>query len=140
MQSSKKRRNTAQRTVIMEELCATTAHPTAADLFEKVRHRLPRVSLGTIYRNLEVLHGEGVIQKLEFAGAEARFDANIKPHHHIRCTNCGCLRDLPPLRPGQEPALLQDQAGFRIEGFRLEYYGVCPDCRESEGPGAPPAH
>ena len=140
MQTFKKRRNTTQRTVILEELCATVNHPTAADLFDQVRRRLPRISLGTVYRNLEVLHKEGMVRKLEFGGAEARFDGTTEPHHHIRCRVCGCLQDLPPLPPGEEPVQLQDQAGFRVEGFHLEYFGVCPGCRENKGPGASGAH
>ena len=74
MSDTKLRRNTPQRRIILEELCAVTTHPTAGELYGIVRRRLPRVSLGTVYRNLEVLYANGVINKLDYAGAEARFD------------------------------------------------------------------
>lgn len=132
MRSNSNRRNTLQRSVILEELCSTKRHPTASELFAKVRVRLPRISLGTVYRNLEVLHKEGQIRKLEFSGAEARFDADMDPHHHIRCTRCGSVKDLPAAGPLVEPP--RESAGFLIEGHRLEFYGLCPDCRKSAEP------
>ncbi len=139
MPTSKIRRNTPQRTVILQELCATKEHPTAAELFAMVRRRLPRVSLGTIYRNLEVLHEDGFVLKLELAGHEARFDGTTTPHYHIRCTSCGCVRDLPAPPRDKLVAKPQDSAGFRIDGHRLEFYGVCPDClRQGSGNPAGP--
>ena len=56
-------RMTTQRRVILDELRSTGSHPTADQLYERVRRRLPRISLGTVYRNLEILAGQGVIQK-----------------------------------------------------------------------------
>lgn len=126
----KLRRNTPQRKVVLDELLAAPVHPTAAELYERVRQRLPRVSLGTVYRNLEVLHQDGMIRKLEFAGTETRFDGNLDPHYHVRCNACGDIVDVYDLGPGGAPAQPDELAGFRIEGHRLEYFGICPDCQE----------
>lgn len=131
MSSSKMRRRTPQRAIILEELCSMSTHPTAAELFTRVRARLPRISLGTVYRNLEVLHGEGLVVKLGFSGAEARFDGATRPHDHIRCVRCGAIHDLPATAadlPGDA-----DLAGFEVHGHRLEYFGVCPACRVAGG-------
>ena len=128
-QETKLRRNTPQRKVILEELCAVKTHPTAAELYDLVRRQLPRVSLGTVYRNLEVLHGDGLIRKLEFAGTESRFDGDMSEHYHVRCTDCGHIADVFDLGPGGKPAQPAELAGYRIQGFRLEYLGVCPDCQ-----------
>ncbi len=132
MPSNKIRRNTPQRMVILQELCATKEHPTAAELFAAVRRKLPRVSLGTIYRNLEVLHEDGFVRKLELAGHETRFDGTTAPHYHVRCTSCGCVRDLPA--PLHDKLVTQpvDSAGFRIDGHRLEFYGLCPGCQQGD--------
>lgn len=129
MATEKLRRNTPQRRVVLEELCQMKTHPTAAELYAMVRQRLPRISLGTVYRNLEVLHEDGMIRKMEFAGAESRFDGEMEPHDHVRCTDCGRITDIFPQGPVPIPTPLEDMAGFRVEGYRLEYFGSCPSCQ-----------
>ena len=94
MTETKFQRNTPQRRVILEELQKTSSHPTAAELYAKVRRRLPRISLGTVYRNLDLLAEMGKIQKLDLAGGETRFDGNPEPHCHMRCVRCGRVDDL----------------------------------------------
>ena len=125
----KLRRNTPQRRVILEELRQLHSHPTASELHTIVRRKLPRISLGTVYRNLEVLCEDGRINKLELAGAEARFDAMTHPHLHIRCTRCHKVEDLP------EDGLLvnppAELAGYLVKGSRQEFFGICPACRQS---------
>ena len=134
MATNKLRRQTPQRAVIMEELCASKAHPTAAELFAQVRRRLPRISLGTVYRNLEVLHEDGQIRKLELAGSETRFDGTTTPHYHVRCRACGCVRELPTPLHDKLVTMPMETGGFRIDGHRLEFHGLCPSCLgETEG-------
>ncbi len=123
------RRNTPQRKVLLEELCGLNTHPTASELYEIVRKRLPRISLGTVYRNLEVLHESGQIIKLDLAGHEARFDGMVVPHCHARCTSCGIVRDLPEIDPRKFETPSAEINGFLIQGFKLEYFGICPGCR-----------
>lgn len=123
-------RKTRQRQVILEELRAVTSHPTAVELYELVRRRLPRVSLGTVYRNLDLLARSGLIEKLEHSGGEARFDANTAQHDHLRCVRCGRVDDVmaPPLdltRPEDH-----DLRGYELIGHRLEFLGICPRCRQ----------
>ena len=132
MAVGKLRRNTPQRRVILHELCQMTSHPTAAQLYALVRQRLPRISLGTIYRNLEVLHEDGLIHKMEFAGTETRFDGNVDSHDHVRCTVCDRVDDIHPAEPGLAPVQPVELGGFQITGYRLEYFGICPDCRKRE--------
>lgn len=127
MNSTKQRRNTPQRHVVLEELRAMESHPTAAELFSVVRGKLPRISLGTVYRNLEVLYEDGLINKLELAGSETRFDGMTEPHLHIRCTSCGKVQDV--MVPALQPQTPVELVGFQVQGCRTEYFGVCPDCR-----------
>ncbi len=127
-------RNTKQRTIILEELRKLTSHPTATDLYNIVRKRLPKISLGTVYRNLERLTETGIIQKLELTGNESRFDAMVVRHNHVRCVECGRVDDLLDLPDDpliERPAIID---GYRIEGYHLEFYGVCPHCyKKSKG-------
>jgi Fur family transcriptional regulator, ferric uptake regulator len=129
MVTSRIQRNTRQRQVILDELRKLTSHPTAAALYEIVRRRLSKISLGTVYRNLELLARMGVIQKIEFTGGEARFDGNVGRHDHVRCVHCGRLDDLsaPPLDLLGGAA--NDWGGYQVLGHRLEFFGICPQCQ-----------
>jgi Fur family transcriptional regulator, peroxide stress response regulator len=129
MDPTSKLRMTTQRQVIMEELRKVTTHPTAGELCQMVRERLPRISLGTVYRNLDILSRSGLIQKIDVAGQEMRFDGDTRDHYHLRCLDCGRVADV-------EMELLQglDQnvakiSGWDIFGHRLEFVGSCNDCQ-----------
>ena len=125
-------RTTRQRQIILEELQNLTSHPTAAGLYEIVRRRLPRISLGTVYRNLELLTRLGTIQKLEYGGGEARFDGNVQRHDHVRCVECGRLDDIPGPPLDLSGGIANDFNNYRILGCRLEYLGVCPECQNRQ--------
>jgi Fur family transcriptional regulator, ferric uptake regulator len=125
-------RITEQRKIIIEELQKLTSHPTANELYEIVRQRLPRISLGTVYRNLEILSESGMIQKLEMAGTQKRFDGTVENHYHVRCVICGRVDDvpMPPIRAIDEA--LAGVSEYDILWHRLEFMGLCPACREKE--------
>ena len=131
MPASRKRRNTPQRITILEQLRACHDHPTAAEIYGVVRTRLPRISLGTVYRNLDVLQEDGLIHKIEHAGADTRYDGRLEPHDHVRCTSCGAMRDMPDdgTPTASRPLPTAEVAGFAIDGCRLEFYGQCRECR-----------
>ncbi|MDR2487907.1 MAG: transcriptional repressor [Desulfovibrio sp.] len=129
-------RMTKQRAAILEILRSVQSHPTADELYEMVRKKLPRISLGTVYRNLEFLNNAGELVRLERAGMQKRFDGNITPHHHVRCKRCGRIGDVffPSDRSFICDAQTQD---FIIHDMDVEFTGLCrlceaqmPDCLE----------
>ena len=125
-------RLTKQRQVILEELKKTRSHPTADELYQEVRKRIPNISLGTVYRNLEILASCGLIKKIETAGSQKRFDGNTTPHHHVRCMECGKIGDLS-CEPSVPLNGVVDQAcGYKIFDYRLEFIGLCPECRKKK--------
>jgi Fur family transcriptional regulator, ferric uptake regulator len=127
-------RLTTQRKVILEELRNTRTHPTADEVYDLVRKRLPHVSLGTIYRNLDFLFSQGLIRKLDKVGSQMRFDAFVDPHLHVSCVACGKVADLP--RDTASVVLrIKDQTTFQITGHWLELYGLCPDCHSAKTKG-----
>ena len=142
MQTRRSHRNTQQRQVILEELRGLTSHPTAADLYQLVRARLPKISLGTVYRNLELLTEMRAIQKLEAGGTEARFDGNADHHHHVRCVSCGRVDDLGDVPEDLTDALagacISHPSGYEILGYQLVFSGICPGCgtKQSDNPSA----
>jgi Fur family ferric uptake transcriptional regulator len=125
---------TCQRRVILEELRKLDTHPSADELYAIVRRRLPRISLGTVYRNLEVLTRQGEIQKLELCGSQKRFDGRPDNHYHIRCSVCGRVIDAPvSFAPGLE-AQVRQVTDFKILGHKLEFIGICPHCQQADSP------
>jgi Fur family transcriptional regulator, peroxide stress response regulator len=119
-------RLTRPRRVILEVVRATDAHPSASLVYESVRRRLPRVSLGTVYRNLRRLAAEGLVrERAEPTGL--RFDGNLAPHDHFTCVACGRVLDVPRRRPTPAPAA--PVPGLEILSHRVEFYGRCGACR-----------
>ncbi len=111
-------------------------HPTVEEIFRRVRKALPRISLGTVYRNIDVLHRCGQALKVESPCPRARFDARVDDHYHIRCIRCGAVDDVElPACPDIRKAVKNDM-GFEILGHNLEFVGLCPRCRKgSRGAG-----
>ena len=128
MSNQKKHRMTRQRRIILEELRKVDNHPSADEIYEIVRKRIPRISLGTVYRNLEILSELNQIKKLAISGNLKRFDGNIANHYHIRCLGCGRVDDvkIAPLKDIEQQ--LSGTTGFTITGHNLEFNGYCPDC------------
>jgi Fur family ferric uptake transcriptional regulator len=115
----------------LEELKKLTTHPTAVGLYEIVRRRLPKISLGTVYRNLELLARQGTIQKLYFDEQQARFDGDVSRHDHIVCMKCGRMDDIhcPPI--DLLTAAANDCGGYRLLDRRVQFVGICPRCLEN---------
>ncbi len=126
----RKYRSTRQRQVILEELRKVTSHPTADEVCQMVRKRMPRISLGTVYRNLEMLADYGLVAKLEMAGSQRRFDGNVESHYHVRCDSCNRIDDIPAKPVAIAEDDLRNATNFEIRGHRLEFFGLCPDCRK----------
>lgn len=129
MHAQRLQRNTRQRQVILEELQKLDSHPTAAALYDVVRRRLSKISLGTVYRNLELLARMGLVHKLEFTGGETRFDGNVGEHDHLRCVQCGRVDDVSAQPLDLLGGVDNDFCGYQVLGRRLEFFGICPQCR-----------
>ncbi len=129
---NRKLRATDQRRVIVEELRRTRTHPTANEVYEMVRSRIPKISLGTVYRNLEILSESGLIKKLEMAGAQRRFDGTLENHFHVKCVKCNRVSDVELPHVQDMLSGFTELNGFEIVLSHLEFSGVCPQCRKKE--------
>ena len=124
-------RRSKQREIILEELMKLGSHPSAGELYSRVRRRLPRVSLGTVYRNLEILAREGLVRRIELGGERMRYDGGRGAHQHVRCVRCGRIDDIPESAPaGERDREIVRRAGYRLVERRIEYLGVCLSCRK----------
>ena len=92
---------------------------------------MPRISLGTVYRNLDFLSSRGVVLRLGGAGTQKRFDGNPAPHPHLRCVSCGRVDDLhSPLALPEIP--VEQSMGYSNLRCDVEFVGVCPICAEQK--------
>ena len=123
-------RMTNQREMILQELQKSREHLSADELYDRVKKKMPRISLATVYRNLEILSDIGLIRKLEVCGRQKRFDWNSGDHDHIYCVRCHRIDDLALDRKELGLEAPDDLAGYRITGYRLEVAGLCATCRE----------
>lgn len=125
------KRRTKQRKMILEELKDDCSHPTAAELYKRIRQKLPNVSLGTIYRNLDLLVTEGAVQKLVQSGEETRFDSNPDHHYHVRCNSCGRVDDIfSQMLDFGELTGNHILNSYKVLGHKLEFNGLCSDCHD----------
>jgi Fe2+ or Zn2+ uptake regulation protein len=121
-------RETRQRRVVYESVRNTTSHPTAEWIFEHVRQTLPKISLGTVYRNLSVLKEEGMIREVWAHDRRAHYEACCEPHAHFICTGCGEIRDVHG-QPSLEWRTLKELVGCEVREQRVEFAGLCARCQ-----------
>ena len=121
-----------QREAIVAFLKTRKDHPTADTVYQEIRHSIPNISLGTVYRNLSLLSDRGEILRLSCDGKTDRFDADIRPHYHFLCKQCGCVQDVD--LPYQEnlDQLAQTSFSGTITSHELLFHGICNDCAANE--------
>jgi Fe2+ or Zn2+ uptake regulation protein len=122
------RRQTRQRQLVYETVASTDAHPSAEWVHGRVRRQMPRVSLGTVYRNLQLLVAEGRL-KAWTRGRTTRYDADVTPHDHFVCRACGLLLDIERAPEAISSEKRLRAGGHQIDNRVLEFIGVCRDCR-----------
>ncbi len=122
-------RMTNQREMILRELKKSKKHLTADELYERVKKFMPRISLATVYRNLEILSDAAMIRKLEISGRQKRFDSELQDHDHIYCIQCHRIENLD-IGDKEVDLGTVDTRGYAITGRRLEVIGVCPRCQK----------
>lgn len=120
-------RLTAQRRLILGVVQATDVHPTAEWVHAAVRRARPRVSLGTVYRNLRLLARQGLLAEIRWGGT-LRFDARVHRHHHFTCSACGRIFDLEEPVDARLEARVASRTGFRVSHHRIEFFGACGEC------------
>ncbi len=123
-------RMTPQRLAVLQALRSTDSHPTAEELRGLVQDLVPRVSLGTIYRNLHVLVEEGYVRRLPTPQGSHRFDGDLSAHLHVICRECGRISDVHLEIDALALERVTTLTGFSNLSQRVEFRGICPDCRD----------
>jgi Fur family peroxide stress response transcriptional regulator len=123
-------RPTAQRALVHEVVTTSDEHLTAAEVFERVRARDPRVGYGTVYRSLHLLVEHGLIQELTFADQSSRYDGRTDRHDHVHCTRCGVIMDVEVPMALMATHVAEERSGFSITSHHTVFSGVCSSCQK----------
>ncbi|MBR2441744.1 MAG: transcriptional repressor [Clostridia bacterium] len=123
-------RQTKQKQIIYEAL-KTLDHPTATEVYGYVHENAPSVSRATVFRVLAGFASGGRALELRSAGSEVRYDYNVQPHYHARCTDCGRVADV--MAEGLPLGGLKVMAdhGFEVSGYSVEFFGTCKNCKKA---------
>lgn len=134
MERAIRQRTTQQLTVISAAIQGDHSHPSAEDIYLRVRKILPHVSLGTVYRNLQRLVQEGMIQMLFLGERVARYDPTLGEHDHFICQQCGRVEDVLVDRDLQVDFAQLVKEGFTVTAHSLAIHGVCQRCGQRRAP------
>jgi Fe2+ or Zn2+ uptake regulation protein len=133
-----RRHQTRQRAELLACLRRCDSHPTAAELHAALRSGFPRLSLGTVYRNLDVLVQEGEIEAVPCESGTLRYDGNPTPHHHFTCQACGQIQDISLPAPRALGRQLRERYALEAHRIRIDFIGLCTQCRDAAQPNRQP--
>lgn len=123
-------KHSKQRESIKAYLANTTEHPTADMVYMHVRKEFPNISLGTVYRNLNLLAELGEIVKITTPDGADRFDGCTHPHYHVLCTKCGSLTNLEITKCMPFDEMARKHFAGHIETHEAMFFGICEKCLE----------
>ena len=125
-------KRSVQREAILDELRSLTCHPTAEELYQRLKSVIPNLSLATVYRNLEQFSKAGLVLKLDCGGELKRFDGNVNIHPHLRCADCGAVSDMDNSKLSKlQNELIKMLPELDCRSLRLEFCGICSRCQNN---------
>ena len=126
-------KRSVQREAILDELRSLKCHPTAEELYQRLKQSMPNLSIATVYRNLEQFSKAGLVLKLDCGGELKRFDGNVNIHPHLRCTDCGAVSDMDNRKLSElQNELINMLPELDCRSLRLEFCGRCSRCQKNQ--------
>jgi Fur family peroxide stress response transcriptional regulator len=123
-------KRSVQRERILQLLQGTGIHPTAGWVYDRLKKEFPNLSMGTVYRNLNILVEQGKVRRIDFGSTFDRYDANISQHYHFICERCGSITDLYIPIDQELNHRVNKATNFETRRHRIEFFGLCDRCRE----------
>ena len=123
-----KRNNSKKRQAILDMLRGTKAHPSAETVYSTLKPAIPELSLGTVYRNLQVLEQDGLVRVVCTVDGQARYDACTAPHVHCICRSCRRVIDADSIEASALAPVFHFESGFVPENFDVTVTGLCSQC------------
>lgn len=117
-----------QRNLVLEALQQNPCHPTAETVYAYIRQKDANISLATVYRNLNQLAENGIIQKLDHVDSVARFDHTLEKHYHFICSQCSAIIDIDSDVIPDLQQRISEQTGLAVESADISFRGICPNC------------
>ena len=121
-----------QRELIKREVKKDKVHPTADMVYASLKESNPTLSLGTVYRNLNLLSELGEIRKIPMPNSRDRFDGDVSEHSHVICKECGRVFDVSLDRLKDLDEEIERQSGFEVTSHELIVTGLCPECKNNK--------
>ena len=122
---------THQRQVIYQVLRSMHGHPSPEEVYERVRTRIPSISLATVYKNIHVFIESGLFREVSLHHGSLRVETNARPHHHLVCTGCKSITDIAAEDLGLPVRAQKLRGGFLAQRYAVDVLGLCPDCQKS---------
>ena len=113
------------------KIIKTSKHPTAEDVYQKVKISHPTVSPATVYKTIELLRGIGEVQEIGVINGKLRYETNMTPHINIHCLRCGNVEDVFSEKIVESISDLVAKSRYQIIGQSFNFFGVCPECQKS---------
>ena len=124
-------KHSKQRDAIKEMLCKRTDHPTAEQLYNDLKPDFPKISLGTVYRNLSLLESMGEVIKIPTTSNVDRFDGRTDNHYHFYCVECNSVFDTEITVDTEINKYAEEKTGGKVLSHSLVFYGLCKNCKKS---------
>ncbi len=122
-------RMTRQRELVYNVLMESRDHPTADEVFRRVREKMPSISLATVYNCLEKLVDCALIRQVNHERESSRYCGNLREHGHFYCEKCGIVQDVDLDAPVLSRLAPKREAGFTVAHYDINFRGVCPKCQ-----------
>jgi Fur family peroxide stress response transcriptional regulator len=126
-------RATGQRLAIMKTLMESQSHPSAEDIFIRLKQSHPTLSLSTVYKTLQVMAEMGAVITIETGIGSLKFDGNPNPHHHAICSKCGKVHDVDFSKYPIDTNIADILPGFGVQSVKVFFNGLCSDCARADG-------
>ncbi|MBN2443191.1 MAG: transcriptional repressor [Spirochaetales bacterium] len=127
------RRNSKQRNRIYELIKSNYRHPTAQWIYDQLRKEFSSMSMGNVYRNINILIEEGLIITQDFGDGIVHYDAVIVPHYHFICKKCNAITDFSLPVQDTITKLAQKETKNIISGHTIQFFGTCEKCTSNKG-------
>jgi len=121
---------TTQRILVFKELLKQTKrHPSAEELYQKLKSKIYGLSLSTVYRTLTTFEKLGLVRRIPTPDGKAHFEIANKPHGHFICRKCGKIFDIDNIKPSLNSIEKKlEKQGFWVETYNVVCYGLCDKC------------
>jgi len=130
MAEERQNKASRQRECILRIVRSGKSHPTAEQVYQEAKQSMPRISIGTVYRNLNLLRDQGRIKEIHFPGMPARYDGDVRDHYHVMCTECGRIDDVSHFSSRAAITEIEELTKYQIHGVHIKFEGICPQCQQ----------